>query len=170
VSDGPVAARLLTDALILDPLRAEDARELAPVLAGSGLHEFIGGEPLPEPALEARYQRLVAGAPQGSGSTWLNWTIRRRADGRAIGTAQATVAGPNASLAWVVASEWQGRGYASEAAQALVAWTTREGLAPSANIHPGHAASERVAARAGLRPTGEWAEGERVWGRRPTFT
>jgi RimJ/RimL family protein N-acetyltransferase len=158
-----VSQSLLARQLRLDPLEPEDAHELAPLLDDPGLHEFIGGEPLSEPELEARYRRLVRGAPSGSGTTWLNWTIRRRADGRAVGTAQATVAGGDASLAWVVASRWQGRGYASEAARALVAWAEGEGLTASANVHPGHTASERVAARAGLRPTGEWAAGERVW-------
>jgi RimJ/RimL family protein N-acetyltransferase len=163
VSGGLVATRLRAAELTLDPLRVEDARELAPLLDDRGLHEFIGGEPLSEAELESRYRLLLAGAPQGSGATWLNWTIRRRADGRAVGTAQATVAGANASLAWVIASQWQGRGYASAAAAALVAWAKREGLAASANVHPAHAASERVAANAGLRATAEWADGERVW-------
>ena len=154
---------LVAGELSLDPLEPADAHELAPLLDDPALHEFIGGEPLSEPELEARYRRLVGGAPQGSGATWLNWTIRRRADGRAVGTAQATVADGDASLAWVVASRWQGQGYGSEVARALVAWAEGEGLTASANVHPRHRASERVAARAGLRPTGEWAAGERVW-------
>jgi RimJ/RimL family protein N-acetyltransferase len=163
VSDGPVAHRLLTDELRLDPLRVEDARELAPLLDDPGLHEYIGGEPLSEAELEDRYRLLLADAPEGSGAGWLNWTIRRRADGRAVGTAQATVVGANASLAWVIASEWQGRGYASEAAAELVAWAKREGLAASASIHPAHVASERVATNTGLRPTADCSHGERVW-------
>jgi RimJ/RimL family protein N-acetyltransferase len=154
---------ILAGELRLDPLEPADAHELAPLLDDASLHEFIGGEPLSEPALEARYRRLVRGAPPGGGVTWLNWTIRRVVDGRAVGTAQATVADGDASLAWVVASRWQGRGYGSEAARALVAWAEGEGLTASAKVHPGHTASERVAASAGLRPTGEWAAGERVW-------
>jgi RimJ/RimL family protein N-acetyltransferase len=73
------------------------------------------------------------------------------------------VADGDASLAWVVASRWQGRGYGGEVARALVSWAQEEGLTASANIHPGHTASERVASRAGLRPTEDWAAGERVW-------
>jgi RimJ/RimL family protein N-acetyltransferase len=158
-----VSGSILAGDLRLDPLEPADAHELAPLLDDPGLHEFIGGEPLSEPALEARYRRLVRGAPPGSGATWLNWTIRRVADGRAVGTAQATVVDGDATLAWVVASRWQGRGYGSEAARALVSWAEQEGLAAKANVDPRHAASERVAASAGLRPTGEWADGERIW-------
>jgi RimJ/RimL family protein N-acetyltransferase len=161
-----VSPSLAAGELRLDPLQPADAGELAPLLDDPGLHEFIGGEPLSEPELEARFRRLVRGAPPGSGATWLNWTIRRRADGRAVGTAQATLIDGDATLAWVVAAKWQGRGYGSEAARALVAWAEGEGLTASANVHPGHMASERVAARAGLRATDDWAAGERVW-RRP---
>jgi RimJ/RimL family protein N-acetyltransferase len=154
---------LITDELTLEPLDPADAHELAPLLDDPGLHEYIGGKPLTEPALEARYRRLVRGAPPASGATWHNWTVRRRADGLAVGTAQATVADGDASLAWVVASRWQGRGYGSEVARALVGWAEREGWTASANVHPSHTASERVASNAGLRPSGERAAGERVW-------
>lgn len=107
--------RIPAGAVTLDPLTPADAHELAPLLEDPGLHQFIGGEPFVGRELEARYRRLAQGAPPGSGECWHNWTIRRRADGRAVGTAQATVAGTNAALAWVVASRWQGHGYASEA-------------------------------------------------------
>ena len=158
-----MTVRLDAGELTLDPLEVADADELAPLLDDSGLHRFIGGEPLSKPELEARYRRLVAGSPPSSGDTWINWTIRRRADGRAVGTAQATVAGGDAALAWVVADEFQGLGYASAAARALAEWARCAGLAPVANIAPGHVASERVAMRAGLHPTDAWVGGERVW-------
>ena len=163
MSSAVAAGRLVTDDLHLDPLAISDARELAPLLDDPGLHEFIGGEPLSEADLEARYRRLVGGAPPEGGATWLNWTLRRRADGQAVGTAQATVTGGEATLAWVVARRWQGNGYASEAARALVDWVRANGLLPAANIAPCHVASERVAERAGLRPSDDWAAGERVW-------
>jgi RimJ/RimL family protein N-acetyltransferase len=63
----------------------------------------------------------------------------------------------------MVAPEFQGLGYASAAARALVEWARHAGLTAVANIASGHGASGRVAARAGLRPTAERAGGERVW-------
>ena len=58
---------------------------------------------------------------------------------------------------------WQGRGYAGEAAQAMVGWAPDQGMQEVvAYIHPKHHASAAVAARAGLLPT-EIDEGERVW-------
>ena len=63
------------------------------------------------------------------------------------------------------ARTWQGRGYAVEAASALVAWLRERGVAEiRAHIRPGHAASARVAERIGLAPTGELDdEGEQIW-------
>ena len=49
-----------TERLDLEPLTADHAAELAPVLDDAALHEFIGGAPLPAPALAQRYTRLAA--------------------------------------------------------------------------------------------------------------
>lgn len=150
--------------LDLVPLTAADAAELAPLLDDPALHRFIGGEPLSLPELEERYRRLEAGAPPDRNEEWLNWVIRRRADGQAVGTAQATVRGDTVLVAWVIATVWQGRGYAKAAARALVGWLRDDrGLTVAANIHPEHAASEHVAQAAGLTLTDRWADGERVW-------
>ena len=84
------------------------------------------------------------------------------------GTVQATVstAGgqPVAEVAWVVGRSWQGRGIATEAARALIAWLQRQSVRTViAYIHPGHQASAAVAAAAGLTATGEWKDGEIRW-------
>ncbi len=64
----------------------------------------------------------------------------------------------------MVGAAWQGRGYASESAQALVGWLREHGVVTfTATIHPDHAASAAVARRAGLAPTAERADGETVW-------
>jgi RimJ/RimL family protein N-acetyltransferase len=150
--------------LDLIPLTAADAAELAPLLDDPALHRYIGGEPLSPAELEERYRRLEAGAPPERGEEWLNWVIRRREDGQAVGTAQATIRGDTALVAWVIATAWQGRGYAKATARALVAaLADARGLDVLANIHPEHVASERVAQAAGLTLTDRWADGERVW-------
>jgi RimJ/RimL family protein N-acetyltransferase len=97
--------------------------------------------------------------------------VRRRADAAAVGTVQATLTehagGWAAEVAWVVGVPWQGRGYATEATRGLVGWLLEAGAGEIvAHVHPGHAASARVAAAAGLVATDEEVGGERVW-RRP---
>lgn len=147
--------------LVLTPLRAGDAAAMSGVLDDERLHEFIGGEPLSAAELAARYERLAAGSGRPD-EVWLNWIVRL--DGAPIGTVQATVTADHAEIAWVVGVPWQGHGYAGEAARALVAWLHGQGVRTiSANIHPDHAASGAVAARAGLSRTDELVDGEHVW-------
>jgi len=155
-----------TSRLILLPLRPEHAEEMAGVLGDPALHEFIGGAPLAPKDLRARYERLAAG-PADPVVSWCNWAIQVRDRGCLAGTVQATIAGGpelTAEIAWVVGTPWQGRGIATEAAQALVAWLGRHRVrAVIAHIHPGHVPSAAVAAAAGLSPTDQWQDGERRW-------
>jgi RimJ/RimL family protein N-acetyltransferase len=169
-------AVLETRRLRLTAIRVADAEELAGVLGDARLHEFIGGRPLGVPELRARYRRWVAGSGHPD-EVWLNWVVRRRAadesagPGEAVGTVQATVtaaAGGTlaAEVAWVIGLHWQGRGFAAEAAAALVAWLTGAGAGVAevtACIHPRHRASERVAERVGFVLTAGTVDGERVW-------
>ncbi|HTT55362.1 MAG TPA: GNAT family N-acetyltransferase [Streptosporangiaceae bacterium] len=100
------------------------------------------------------------------------WVIRARATWRAVGTVQVAlpaggpVAGP-AEGAWVVAREAQGRGYATEAARSLAGRLHVDGWPVLAHIHPGHLASQRVAAAAGLAPASHVLDGEIRWVTQP---
>ena len=67
-------------------------------------------------------------------------------------------------MAWVVGVPWQGHGYATEAATALVEWLRELGVDDiAAHIHPDHQASAAVAGRAGLHRTADLVDGEVVW-------
>ncbi|MER5523687.1 GNAT family N-acetyltransferase [Streptomyces sp. NPDC002677] len=154
-----------TDRLELQPLSVGHAGEMAAVLSDPALHTFTGGTPDTPEALRSRYRRLTAGSPDPAVS-WLNWVIRLRAESCLTGTVQATVAGPVAEIAWVVGTPWQGRGIATEAARALVAWLTRQPVhTVIAHIHPDHSASAAVARAAGLTPTDLCHDGELRWHR-----
>ncbi|MFI8826269.1 GNAT family N-acetyltransferase [Streptomyces sp. NPDC053431] len=150
--------------LDLEPLRLDHAAETARALADPALHTFIGGAPLPEPELRARYERLLAGPPDPTTTSWCNWVLRLRETGAAVGTVQATVTPGGAEIAWVVGTPWQGRGLAREAAVLLAAWLRERG-APAlvAHVHPEHHASAAVARAAGLAPTEQFEDGERRW-------
>jgi RimJ/RimL family protein N-acetyltransferase len=158
---------IITPRLALTQLQVEDADEMARVLDSEIIHEFIGGRPLAVGALRRRYARLVAGATN-PGEAWLNWIVRRRCDSQPVGTVQATLTirdgRVTAVVAWVIGVEYQRQGFATEAAQALVAWLRGRGAdSVLARIHPGHQASARVALRAGLRPTADREDGEQIW-------
>jgi len=153
---------LRTARLTLTPLDVPDAVEMVGVLFDPTIYGFAGGEPPSFDQLEEQYRFQVAGSPR-DGEIWHNWVIRL--DGVAIGFVQATVTGEVAELAWVVGSSWQGRGYASEGSAAMRDWLAEQGVIHfSAHIHPDHLASNAVAARLGLNPTGLLDdEGESIW-------
>ncbi len=158
--------RIRTERLELAPLRVSDAEEMVGVLADRALYAFTGGDPPALGALRTRFERLVVGRSADGSQIWHNWIVRRRPGGAAVGTVQATVeaGAPTADIAWVIGVPWQGLGYASEAAEALVGWLGEAGVTTvTAHIHPDHRASAVVASRAGLQPTSEMVDGERVW-------
>lgn len=161
-----------TERLDLEPLAVAHAAELAPLLDDPRLHEFTGGEPVSAAVLADRYQRLEQRRSPGGDQGWGNWVMRVRATGRAVGTVQATLpadgtsAGP-AEVAWVVAREAQGHGYAKEAARSLVDLLQAAGWTVVAHIHPGHLASQDVARAAGLSPTADVHDGEVRWAGSP---
>ena len=134
------------------------------VLSDQVLYTFTGGGPPSLANLASQYANQIAG-PSSGDEVWHNWIIRPVATGRAVGFVQATVSGGAADVAWVVGVDWQGEGFASEAAAAMCQWLTSQGVVRiNARIHPQHIASERVAASVGLRPTAEIdPDGEVVW-------
>lgn len=162
---------LATDRLDLVPLRVADAGEMVSVLADPALYAYIGGAPPSRADLVRRFRAQVAGRSPDGREAWHNWIVRERTSGAATGFVQATIVvdgPPSAEIAWVIGTSWQGRGYATEAARALVAWLEGRGVrSVVAHIHPDHRASAAVAERAGLAPTDELVDGERVW-RRPS--
>jgi RimJ/RimL family protein N-acetyltransferase len=160
----PVPAPIETARLRLDPLRVQDAAEMAAVLGDPALHEFIGGQPSTVDELRRAYALQSVGHSPSGDQGWLNWVVRD-ADG-AVGTVQATLDGDpaTADVAWVIGTPYQGRGYAREAAAGMAGWLRGQGVAElAAYIHPGHRASIRVAEHLALRPTDEIADGEVRW-------
>ena len=134
------------------------------VLSDLGLYAFTGGNPPDLAELETRYGYQVAGPPSGD-EVWHNWILRLVESNVAIGFVQATVEERGADIAWLVATEWQGRGLGTEAAAAMCEWLSEHGVGKfTAHIHPNNEASARVAAAVGLRSTGTIdSDGEIVW-------
>ncbi|GGF18831.1 GNAT family N-acetyltransferase [Subtercola lobariae] len=187
----PDAPQLETALIVLVPLRVEHAVEMQSVLADPALGEFTGDTPPTLAELEARYRRQTRGhspdgtspdsySPDGTSpdshspdgispdsiEQWLNWVIAERPGNALVGFVQATVreVDARAELAWVVGTSWQGRGYASAAAVAVLEWLRSVGVREfEAHIHPANLASERVARRLGMQPTAELVDGERRW-------
>lgn len=157
---------ITTSRLMLSPLVEQDADAMVDVLGDERMYEFTGGRPLTLDELRTRFRRLAVGLSSDNTEQWLNWIVRTTVDGHPVGAMQATVAvdGSWADVAWEIGVPWQGRGFASEAATAVVGWLLDHGVPQvRALIHPDHEASARVAAHAGLEPTADLVDGEVVW-------
>lgn len=153
----------------MEPLRVEHAAEAAAAFDDVTLHTYIGGFPAGLEQLRSRYKRQVAGQSADGSQTWLNWMLRRLDTAELIGTVQATVTHTeeedrSAEVAWVIATDHQGQGYAREAATAMATWL-RQHHAGSilAHVHPRHDASAGVARALGLRRTSIVVDGEERW-------
>jgi len=154
----------MTDRIVLEPLRSEHADEMVAVLRDPALYMFTGGEPPTLHELRARYERQAVGRSPDGSAEWLNWIVRTVDDGRAIGFVQATVVDGRADVAWLIGTQWQGRGYATEAAGRMLALLEQRCVREiTSHIRADHAASARVATNLGLSPTDEVEEGELVW-------
>lgn len=156
----------MTERLLLEPLAATHAPEMALLLDDPRLHRYVGGQPQSLEQLEERYERQSRGQSDDGSERWFNWIVRDRGCGNALGYVQATVTVESgvAALAWVIGSRFQGHGYATEATAAMASWLHVNGVTTlAASIHPGHRASEAVAAAIGLTPTSTVIDGERRW-------
>ena len=144
---------------------ASHAGEMFPLLSDRRLYRFTGDEP-PESEilLAARYRKLESRKSPDGSQSWQNWLVSLNENDTAIGYVQASVSASHADIAWVIGTQWQGNGYASEAAVTLVEWLRANGVTViRACINPDHIASQRVASNAGLSKSSLLEDGEDVW-------
>lgn len=149
---------LRTERLVLRGWRTADFEPYAALLADPETARFI----------------TRAGRPAGPAQAWAelaffagHWQLRgfgmfvveARDGGAFLGRAGPIrpEGWPGIEIGWALAPEARGRGYATEAAAAAIAWTFEQ-LAVDrliSVIHPDNAASRRVAERLGERRTAE---------------
>lgn len=168
ISRLPRAEIILTERLILAPLRVDHAASMVRVLSHPSIYRFTGGEAPTHQQLSARYRRQTEGHSTDGTQGWLNWVVTLTATGESIGFVQATVhfvqKNAVADVAWVIAPPWQERGIASEATTAMVNWLRSQGITHlTAHIHPENAASIAVARRQELTQTADEVDGEVSW-------
>jgi ribosomal-protein-alanine N-acetyltransferase len=110
---------LVTERLLLRPLRESDLAALAAIYADPAVMRFLGGPR----SLEATRTRLgwiiAAHREQGFGL----WATTLRADGTLVGRCGLIVQDVEGQIeheiAYLLGSQWWGRGYATEAAAAI---------------------------------------------------
>jgi RimJ/RimL family protein N-acetyltransferase len=167
----PSAETLASERLLLTPLQPDDADEMADVLADERLYAHTGGSAPDRATLSALYTRQSAGSSPDGSELWFNWIARDRGSRAALGYVQVTLhlASGTADVAWVIGAEHQRRGYATEAAAAVLTWLAAcaDVRRVTAHIAEANRASQGVARRLGLFATGEVEDGEEVWSTEP---
>jgi [ribosomal protein S5]-alanine N-acetyltransferase len=152
------ASVLVTDRLELRPFTETDLDDLLDVFGDPAVMRYVGAgrRPLDRERLEES-QGLVQEHWRAHGYGPL--AVVERATGRLIGEAglQVLEGGPEVEVTYTLARAAWGRGYATEAARAVLAWGFAqlglEGVV--AVVYPQNTASLRVLAKLGMRPAGE---------------
>jgi RimJ/RimL family protein N-acetyltransferase len=121
MSPQPTRCMVPAPGMALEPLTADHASELFPVVADPSLYEYLDyGPPASAEALAALYRKLQAGRSPDGSEIWLNWAIRI-ASGQAIGYVQATVLeSRSAWVAYVLGRDWWGQGRARSAMNSVL--------------------------------------------------
>jgi RimJ/RimL family protein N-acetyltransferase len=156
--------RLETPRLLLRSHRREDFGDSFAMWSNPEVTRYIGGRPSTEEEAWARLLRYVGLWPVlGYGY----WVVVERASGRFVGEVgfadfrrQMTPSFEGAPEAgWALAPWAHGRGYATEALVAAVAWLDAHlgNVRTVCMIHPDNAASIRVAQKVRYR---EWTRGD----------
>lgn len=158
------AMPLRTGRLTLRPLVAADAPAVFAYASQPGFFTFLDHVPLairqgyrPEDA-EQHIRELDEMARAG----WPNWAIVPHAIGKPVGAVRfhpAADASGRPELGYGLAPACWGRGWATEAAAAVLAWAAPDTPQVVARCNPANAASRRVLERLGFRPEGPDARG-----------
>ena len=153
---------ITTERLLLRRHRLGDLDAAAALLGDPATMRFIGGATL---SREDVWKRLLRYHGHWELLGFGLWAIEERATGRFVGEAGfadfhrglGDTFDPFPEAGWIFAADVHGRGYAGEAMTAALGWLGSAGRAARSVciIDPGNAASLRLAARLGYRPTGE---------------
>ncbi len=153
---------LQTDRLILREHRLEDFDSIAEMWRDPEVTRYISGKPRPE---EEAWTKFLRDAGHWAHLGYGYWIVTETATGAVVGQAgfadfkrdlTPSIKG-EPELGYAFCAHVHGKGYASEAVRAVVAWgdqhfTTDQRM--SCIVGPQNAASLRVAEKCGFRETG----------------
>ncbi len=117
---------IVTPRLVLEPLEARHAPEMFDGLQDVAGYVHISGDAPPTSieALAARYTDLETRVRKEGTRHWLNWAVRRQADGACLGYVQATVMLDDQRIllaAHMFPEHWR-KGIGKESVTAMIAW------------------------------------------------
>ena len=149
---------LTTERMLLRGHRIGDSAESAAMWADPVVARYVGGKPLSEDESWTRFLRYAGHwAMLGFGY----WVAEEKGTGKFVGEVgfadykrdiEPSLKG-TPEVGWVLASQAHGKGYATEAVKAVIAWGEDHfgAVRTACIIHPDNAASIRVAEKCGYR-------------------
>ncbi len=151
------APTIETERLLLRAWTKNDFRPWLAIMHHPDVHRHFGPEPI---GLEECWRRLAASVGSWQILGFGSWAVERKADYRLVGNVGLFNAwrdlepqfGEEPEMGWIFAAETHGRGLASEACDAALAWAEGN-LEPTqiwAIIAPNNAPSLKLAERLGF--------------------
>lgn len=152
------APRIASTRLDLVPLSVADAARVYDDAADPAMYRYLQQRPPTSlPDLEALFARWSGGSPD-TRCVWLNWVAIERRSRERIGLVQATLDAParTATIGYSIFARFQGRGFAREAATAMLARLVARGDIDRAiaEISEPNRASRAVVDSLGFLPSG----------------
>lgn len=145
---------LTTQRLDLEVVCPQHAHEMVQVLSHPEIYTYIDDSPPTLESLKIRY-RTQLNNWHGRPESWHNWIVRNKSTQQAMGYIQATVHHPthSAELAWVLAPQYSGQGFASEATRCVITELVKGSQVDSllVFIDSKNEASKRLAQALGFR-------------------
>ncbi|WP_100011544.1 GNAT family N-acetyltransferase [Lentibacillus sediminis] len=111
------------NSLIIEPLKKDHASKLFEVLKDPKIYTYIPEDPpTNKEALTDKFDTLSQGAPSHLAELWLNYAVYDSEISQYIGTLQATIFmnSKKASVAYLLNSNYWGRGYATKALSLMI--------------------------------------------------
>lgn len=159
--------RLETPRLLLEPVNAWHGEPMFAGMKDPQLYTFTADEPpLSVAALSRHYEKLESRRSEDGGQLWLNWAVLERTGGY-VGLMQASVRrDATALVAWRIFAPAQRRGFAAEAAAAMLQHLGAIGCSVAiAYVDTRNTASIRLAGRAGFQLVATHDKTEKIKGR-----
>lgn len=151
---GLLNAPISTERLVIEPIVSAHAISLFELMQNEAIYEWISAKPPKTVEHLAQWwtERESRLGPEGT-EAWLNWAVRRSADGAYVGKLDAVVDDANiaTNVGYLFFPPYWGQGYASESVLAMADHLAACGvLKMFATVTLGNVASYRVLERAGF--------------------
>ncbi len=160
---------LVTERLVLRRSRPEDARAISAYRSDPDVHRYQGWDRTDAAGVRAEIEEMARRAP-GEPGGWVQLSAEEREGGGLVGDVGLSLAEGEPGVikvGYTIAPAFQGRGYATEAVAALVAYAfdTLGAEVVRAHASAENAPSIRVAEKVGMRLVEriEHRYGDEVW-------